>query len=281
MYPINWKVTIVKKNWSNSNQKLVSFLILSTSAICMYIILSECVYIHLPDMCETVLSTCYSTFFLCSNFLFHQLYSVLDLSFNAFYWTVIHFSLVVDIINGPLIQNYIRDINSYLPLSSASQFFFSLVFFLSLLSHHIFSFSLKLYDLFLFFLSLILFCWYITSSTECVYLYSSLISSHSTTCIHKLPFHWTSFCISPFTTLFSFPEIKAIKVDSLRELLSTRRIDGMPNAWVTELCGMRKGMDEKIDDIVVKSYWKSEKVGQFSEWMLEKREICMLGKQGE
>ena len=37
-------------------------------------------------------------------------------------------------------------------------------------------------------------------------------------------------------------------MDNLGGLLGIRRIDRVPNAWIKELCGVRKGMDEKINE---------------------------------
>ena len=39
--------------------------------------------------------------------------------------------------------------------------------------------------------------------------------------------------------------IKAVEMDNLRELLGIRKMDIVPNVWIKELCGVRKGLDEK------------------------------------
>ena len=41
--------------------------------------------------------------------------------------------------------------------------------------------------------------------------------------------------------------IRAVQMDSLRGLLGIRRIDKVPNARIRELCGVTKGVDERID----------------------------------
>ena len=41
--------------------------------------------------------------------------------------------------------------------------------------------------------------------------------------------------------------IRALQMDDLRGLLGIRRMDRVPNAWISELCGVRKGVDERID----------------------------------
>ena len=42
--------------------------------------------------------------------------------------------------------------------------------------------------------------------------------------------------------------IRAIQMDSLRGLLGIRRMDRVPNARIKELCGVAKGVDERIDE---------------------------------
>ena len=41
--------------------------------------------------------------------------------------------------------------------------------------------------------------------------------------------------------------IKAVQMDNLRGLLGIRRMDRIPNAPIRELCGVMKGLDERID----------------------------------
>ena len=38
-------------------------------------------------------------------------------------------------------------------------------------------------------------------------------------------------------------------MDNLRGLLNIRRIDRVPNAWIKELFAVRKGLDERIDEV--------------------------------
>ena len=40
--------------------------------------------------------------------------------------------------------------------------------------------------------------------------------------------------------------IRAVQMDKIRSLLGIRRMDRVSNARIRELCGMPKGMDEKI-----------------------------------
>ena len=40
-------------------------------------------------------------------------------------------------------------------------------------------------------------------------------------------------------------------MDNLRGLLGFRRIDRVPNAKIIELCGVKKGLDERINEGVL------------------------------
>ena len=40
-------------------------------------------------------------------------------------------------------------------------------------------------------------------------------------------------------------------MDNLRGLLGIRRMDRVPNAWIRELCRVKKGLDERIDEGVL------------------------------
>ena len=46
--------------------------------------------------------------------------------------------------------------------------------------------------------------------------------------------------------------IKAVHMDNLRGLLGIRRIYKTPNSRIRELCGVRKGLDESIDEGVLR-----------------------------
>ena len=45
--------------------------------------------------------------------------------------------------------------------------------------------------------------------------------------------------------------IRAVQIDNLRNLLGIRRTDRVPNARIRELCGVTKGVDERIDEGVL------------------------------
>ena len=45
--------------------------------------------------------------------------------------------------------------------------------------------------------------------------------------------------------------IRAVQRDSLRGLLSIRKMDRIPNARIRELCVVRKGLDERIDESIL------------------------------
>ena len=45
--------------------------------------------------------------------------------------------------------------------------------------------------------------------------------------------------------------LRAVQMDNLRGLLSIRRMDRVPNARIRDLCGVKKGLDERIDEGVL------------------------------
>ena len=47
------------------------------------------------------------------------------------------------------------------------------------------------------------------------------------------------------------PRIRALQIENLRGLWGIRRMDRVPNAQIKELCGVKKGMDERIDETVL------------------------------
>ena len=46
--------------------------------------------------------------------------------------------------------------------------------------------------------------------------------------------------------------IWAVQIESLRGLLGIKRMDKVPNELIRQLCGVTKGIDEKIDEGVLK-----------------------------
>ena len=54
--------------------------------------------------------------------------------------------------------------------------------------------------------------------------------------------------------------IRAVKMDKLRGLLGIRRMDKVPNAWIRQLCGVKKGVDENIDEVVFRSFGHVERM---------------------
>ena len=52
------------------------------------------------------------------------------------------------------------------------------------------------------------------------------------------------------------------QMNNLKDLLSIKRIDRMPNAWVTYLCGVNEGVDKRIKETDgVKRIWASRLKG--------------------
>ena len=96
--------------------------------------------------------------------------------------------------------------------------------------------------------------------------------------------------------------IKTVQMDNLRGLLGIRRMYRVPNAWIRELCGVKKGLDERIDqgvlqwfghvertesDRIAKILYVGDCAGSSSlgrprkRWIEIKNRGLMLGKQGE
>ena len=46
--------------------------------------------------------------------------------------------------------------------------------------------------------------------------------------------------------------IRSVQMDNIRGLLGIRRMDKVPNARISQLCGVTKGVDEKIDEGVLR-----------------------------
>ena len=54
--------------------------------------------------------------------------------------------------------------------------------------------------------------------------------------------------------------IRAAQMDNLRVLLGIRRMDGVPNSRIMELCEVTKGVDERIDEGVLRWFGHVERV---------------------
>ena len=52
--------------------------------------------------------------------------------------------------------------------------------------------------------------------------------------------------------------IRTVQIDNLRGLLGIRRKDRIPNAWVRELCGVKKGVVQRIDKGVLRWFGRVE-----------------------
>ena len=46
--------------------------------------------------------------------------------------------------------------------------------------------------------------------------------------------------------------VRAVQIDNLRGLLGIRRMDRVPNARIRELCRVKKGLEERIDEGVLR-----------------------------
>ena len=52
----------------------------------------------------------------------------------------------------------------------------------------------------------------------------------------------------------------AVQVDNLKSLVGIRRMDKASNAGIRQLCGMTKGLDEKIDEGVLRWFGHVERM---------------------
>ena len=55
--------------------------------------------------------------------------------------------------------------------------------------------------------------------------------------------------------------IRAVQIDDLRGLLDFRRMDRVPNTRIRELCGVRKGLNERIDEGVLRWFGMWREIG--------------------
>ena len=53
---------------------------------------------------------------------------------------------------------------------------------------------------------------------------------------------------------------RAVQMDNFRGLLGIRRMERVPNARIRELCGVRKGLDERIDEGVFRWFGHMERM---------------------
>ena len=54
--------------------------------------------------------------------------------------------------------------------------------------------------------------------------------------------------------------IRVAQMDNLRGLLVIRRMDKVPNTWTRQLCGVTKGVNEKIDEGVLRRFGHVERM---------------------
>ena len=63
--------------------------------------------------------------------------------------------------------------------------------------------------------------------------------------------------------------IRTLQVDNVKGLVGIRRMDKFPNARIRELCGVTKGVDERIDESVLRKFghverMENDKTGEFA-----------------
>ena len=54
--------------------------------------------------------------------------------------------------------------------------------------------------------------------------------------------------------------IRAVQMDNLRGLMGIRRMDKVPNEWIRQLCRVRKGVDKKINEGVLRWFSHVERM---------------------
>ena len=54
--------------------------------------------------------------------------------------------------------------------------------------------------------------------------------------------------------------VRAVQIDNLRGLLGIRKMDRIPNTRIRELSGVRKGLDERIDESVLRWFGHVERM---------------------
>ena len=57
--------------------------------------------------------------------------------------------------------------------------------------------------------------------------------------------------------------IRAVQMDNLRGLLGIRRMNSVQNAWIRELCDVKKGVDERIDEGVLWWFGRMERMENY------------------
>ena len=75
------------------------------------------------------------------------------------------------------------------------------------------------------------------------------------------------------------PRVRAVQMDNLRGLLGIRRLDRIPNkGGVRELCGVRKGLDERIHEGFLQ--WRGWRGIVFPRKWAGNHSVCSQGRDG-
>ena len=54
--------------------------------------------------------------------------------------------------------------------------------------------------------------------------------------------------------------VRTVQMENFRGLLGIKRMGRVPNTWTRELCGLKKGLEEKIDEGVLRWFGHVEKM---------------------
>ena len=72
------------------------------------------------------------------------------------------------------------------------------------------------------------------------------------------------YCMYQFLTMLlkekERSRVKTVQMDNLRGLLGIRMMDRVPNARIRSLCGVRKDLDERIDQGVLQWFGHVERM---------------------
>ena len=62
---------------------------------------------------------------------------------------------------------------------------------------------------------------------------------------------------------------RAVQMNNLRGLLGITRMDRVPNTWIRELCGVKKGVNERIEESVLRWFGHVDRIDKrayIGEW---------------
>src|SRR5678815_2512779 len=74
-------------------------------------------------------------------------------------------------------------------------------------------------------------------------------------------------------------KVQCVQMDNLRGILGVRRIDKMRNECIREMCGMKKGLNERINKSMLRWFGHVERMND--SWLVKRMYSgCVLNNQG-